>query len=172
MWCFRHVQILERLLEPERCFIFRVPWVDDRGEAHVNRGFRVQFSQALGPCRGGLRFHPSMTLSVAKFLAFEQVIYYLVQIYYHANSLLLLPVFSSCMSFVLFVWNFSFSVSALHSIWLNEYHGGCHAHKHDSRTEKCNYLNLSRYCHIVMFFFLLSIIPHWIPNPVAWFYSW
>jgi glutamate dehydrogenase (NADP+) len=72
---FRYVQILERLLEPERCFIFRVPWVDDRGEPHVNRGFRVQFSQALGPCRGGLRFHPSMNLSVAKFLAFEQVIY-------------------------------------------------------------------------------------------------
>uniref|UniRef100_A0A0D3EQ53 glutamate dehydrogenase (NADP(+)) n=1 Tax=Oryza barthii TaxID=65489 RepID=A0A0D3EQ53_9ORYZ len=70
----QHVQILERLLEPERCFIFRVPWVDDRGEAHVNRGFRVQFSQALGPCRGGLRFHPSMTLSVAKFLAFEQTL--------------------------------------------------------------------------------------------------
>uniref|UniRef100_A0A0D9V206 glutamate dehydrogenase (NADP(+)) n=1 Tax=Leersia perrieri TaxID=77586 RepID=A0A0D9V206_9ORYZ len=70
----QHVQILERLLEPERCFIFRVPWVDDRGETHVNRGFRVQFSQALGPCRGGLRFHPSMTLSVAKFLAFEQTL--------------------------------------------------------------------------------------------------
>lgn len=68
----QYVQILERLLEPERCFIFRVPWLDDRGEAHVNRGFRVQFSQALGPCRGGLRFHPSMNLSVAKFLAFEQ----------------------------------------------------------------------------------------------------
>uniref|UniRef100_A0A453EWZ1 Uncharacterized protein n=1 Tax=Aegilops tauschii subsp. strangulata TaxID=200361 RepID=A0A453EWZ1_AEGTS len=70
----QYVQILERLLEPERCFIFRVPWVDDRGEAHVNRGFRVQFSQALGPCRGGLRFHPSMNLSVAKFLAFEQTL--------------------------------------------------------------------------------------------------
>ncbi|KAL6884619.1 hypothetical protein ACP4OV_010555 [Aristida adscensionis] len=69
-----YVQILERLLEPERCFIFRVPWVDDRGEAHVNRGFRVQFSQALGPCRGALRFHPSMNLSVAKFLAFEQTL--------------------------------------------------------------------------------------------------
>ncbi|CAM0881349.1 unnamed protein product [Alopecurus aequalis] len=70
----QYVQILERLLEPERCFIFRVPWVDDKGEAHVNRGFRVQFSQALGPCRGGLRFHPSMNLSVAKFLAFEQTL--------------------------------------------------------------------------------------------------
>ncbi|GJN18631.1 hypothetical protein PR202_gb05808 [Eleusine coracana subsp. coracana] len=70
----QYVPILERLLEPERCFIFRVPWVDDRGEPHVNRGFRVQFSQALGPCRGGLRFHPSMNLSVAKFLAFEQTL--------------------------------------------------------------------------------------------------
>ncbi|KAG0538081.1 hypothetical protein BDA96_03G204300 [Sorghum bicolor] len=70
----QYIQILERLLEPERCFIFRVPWIDDRGEAHVNRGFRVQFSQALGPCRGGLRFHPSMSLSVAKFLAFEHTL--------------------------------------------------------------------------------------------------
>ena len=80
--CFRYVQILERLLEPERCFIFRVPWIDDRGEAHVNRGFRVQFSQALGPCRGGLRFHPSMSLSVAKFLAFEHVMLYLSKMHY------------------------------------------------------------------------------------------
>lgn len=67
-----YVRILERLLEPERMIIFRVSWIDDKGETHVNRGFRVQFSQALGPCRGGLRFHPSMTLSVAKFLGFEQ----------------------------------------------------------------------------------------------------
>lgn len=64
---------MERLLEPERTIIFRVPWVDDRGETNVNRGFRVQFNQSLGPCRGGLRFHPSMNLSIAKFLAFEQV---------------------------------------------------------------------------------------------------
>lgn len=67
-------QILERLLEPERMIVFRVPWIDDRGETHVNRGFRVQFSQVLGPCRGGLRFHPCMNLSVAKFLAFEQTL--------------------------------------------------------------------------------------------------
>lgn len=67
-----YVRILERLLEPERMIIFRVSWIDDKGETHVNRGFRVQFSQALGPCRGGLRFHQSMTLSVAKFLGFEQ----------------------------------------------------------------------------------------------------
>ncbi|KAJ6840663.1 NADP-specific glutamate dehydrogenase [Iris pallida] len=70
----QYVHILERLLEPERMIVFRVPWVDDRGETHVNRGFRVQFSQALGPCRGGLRFHPSMNLSIAKFLAFEQTL--------------------------------------------------------------------------------------------------
>ncbi|XP_042462787.1 NADP-specific glutamate dehydrogenase-like isoform X2 [Zingiber officinale] len=69
-----YVHILERLLEPERAVFFRVPWVDDRGETHVNRGFRVQFSQVLGPCRGGLRFHPSMNLSIAKFLGFEQTL--------------------------------------------------------------------------------------------------
>ncbi|KAG9455572.1 hypothetical protein H6P81_000080 [Aristolochia fimbriata] len=70
----QYVHILERLLEPERMIIFRVPWVDDKGETHVNRGFRVQFSQVLGPCRGGLRYHPSMNLSVAKFLGFEQTL--------------------------------------------------------------------------------------------------
>lgn len=67
---------MERLLEPERMLIFRVPWVDDRGETHVNRGYRIHFNQTLGPCRGGLRFHPSMNLSIAKFLAFEQVFFY------------------------------------------------------------------------------------------------
>lgn len=70
----QYVHILERLLEPERMIIFRVPWVDDKGETHVNRGFRVRFSQVLGPCRGGLRFHPTMNLSVAKFIAFEQTL--------------------------------------------------------------------------------------------------
>ncbi|KAM3747412.1 hypothetical protein ACB098_05G032500 [Castanea mollissima] len=69
-----YVNIMERLLEPERMIIFRVPWVDDRGETNVNRGFRVQFSQALGPCRGGIRFHPLMNLSIAKFLGFEQTL--------------------------------------------------------------------------------------------------
>ncbi|MCL7043935.1 hypothetical protein MKW94_015114 [Papaver nudicaule] len=69
-----YVRILERLLEPERMLVFRVPWIDDKGESHVNRGFRTQFSQSLGPCRGGLRFHPSMNLSVAKFLGFEQTL--------------------------------------------------------------------------------------------------
>ncbi|XP_010267044.1 PREDICTED: NADP-specific glutamate dehydrogenase-like isoform X2 [Nelumbo nucifera] len=69
-----YIHILERLLEPERMIVFRVPWVDDRGETHVNRGFRVQFSQVLGPCRGGLRYHPSMNLSTAKFLGFEQTL--------------------------------------------------------------------------------------------------
>ncbi|GFP86102.1 NADP-specific glutamate dehydrogenase [Phtheirospermum japonicum] len=68
------VNTMERLLEPERTIIFRVPWVDDRGETHVNRGFRVHFNQTLGPCRGGLRFHPSMNLSIAKFLSFQQTL--------------------------------------------------------------------------------------------------
>jgi len=72
--CDRYVHVLERLVEPERVVIFKVPWVDDKGEAHVNRGFRVQFNQALGPYKGGLRFHPTVNLSVVKFLAFEQVI--------------------------------------------------------------------------------------------------
>ncbi|KAM0956573.1 hypothetical protein ACFX2A_025329 [Malus domestica] len=69
-----YVNIMERLLEPERTLVFRVRWMDDRGETHVNRGFRVQFNQALGPCRGGFRFHPSMNLSIAKFLGFEQTL--------------------------------------------------------------------------------------------------
>lgn len=65
--------IIERLIEPERVIIFRVPWVDDRGQVHVNRGYRVQMSSAIGPYKGGLRFHPSVNLGVLKFLAFEQV---------------------------------------------------------------------------------------------------
>jgi hypothetical protein len=64
--------ILVRLVEPERQIIFRVPWLDDRGEVKVNRGFRVEFSSALGPYKGGLRFHPSVNLSIIKFLGFEQ----------------------------------------------------------------------------------------------------
>jgi glutamate dehydrogenase (NADP+) len=65
--------ILVRLVEPERQIIFRVPWLDDRGEVKVNRGFRVEFSSALGPYKGGLRFHPSVNLSIIKFLGFEQI---------------------------------------------------------------------------------------------------
>src|SRR5690606_6974438 len=64
--------LLERLCEPERQFIFRVPWQDDDGRTHVNRGFRVQFNSALGPYKGGLRFHPSVNLGIVKFLGFEQ----------------------------------------------------------------------------------------------------
>lgn len=64
--------ILERLVEPERQIIFRVPWMDDRGRIQVNRGFRVQFNSAIGPYKGGLRFHPSVTLGIIKFLGFEQ----------------------------------------------------------------------------------------------------
>ena len=66
-------KILERIVEPERVIMFRVPWQDDRGEIQVNRGFRVQMNGALGPYKGGLRFHRSVTLGVLKFLAFEQV---------------------------------------------------------------------------------------------------
>jgi len=70
---YRHEKVLERIVEPERVIIFRVPWMDDRGEIHVNRGFRVEMNSALGPYKGGLRFHPSVNLSILKFLAFEQV---------------------------------------------------------------------------------------------------
>lgn len=65
--------ILERLVEPERQIIFRVPWVDDSGKVQVNRGFRVQFNSAIGPYKGGIRFHPSVSLSIIKFLGFEQI---------------------------------------------------------------------------------------------------
>ena len=64
--------LLERMCEPERVVMFRVPWVDDKGEVHVNRGFRVQYNSAIGPYKGGLRFHPSVNLSIMKFLGFEQ----------------------------------------------------------------------------------------------------
>jgi glutamate dehydrogenase (NADP+) len=69
----RRARILERVVEPERVVMFRVPWQDDCGEIHVNRGFRVQMNSAIGPYKGGLRFHPSVNLGVLKFLAFEQV---------------------------------------------------------------------------------------------------
>lgn len=65
--------ILERIIEPERVIMFRVPWVDDQGNVQINRGYRVQFNSALGPYKGGLRFHPSVNLSIIKFLGFEQV---------------------------------------------------------------------------------------------------
>jgi glutamate dehydrogenase (NADP+) len=66
-------KIMERLVEPERVILFRVPWMDDQGEVQVNRGFRIEMSSAIGPYKGGLRFHPSVNLSILKFLAFEQV---------------------------------------------------------------------------------------------------
>lgn len=65
--------ILERLVEPERLIMFRVPWTDDQGKVRVNRGYRVQFSSAIGPYKGGLRFHPSVNASIIKFLGFEQI---------------------------------------------------------------------------------------------------
>jgi glutamate dehydrogenase (NADP+) len=70
---FAERKIIERIAEPERQIIFRVPWQDDRGEVHINRGFRVQFNSALGPYKGGLRFHPSVYLGIIKFLGFEQI---------------------------------------------------------------------------------------------------
>ena len=69
---YEEASLLERLVEPERVIIFRVPWVDDNGKIQVNRGYRVQFNGAIGPYKGGLRFHPSVNLSIMKFLAFEQ----------------------------------------------------------------------------------------------------
>ena len=69
---FKSMSLLERITEPERLIMFRVPWVDDRGQVQVNRGFRVQFNGAIGPYKGGLRFHPSVNQSIMKFLAFEQ----------------------------------------------------------------------------------------------------
>lgn len=70
---FVKANIYERIVEPERTFIFRVPWEDDKGKIHVNRGFRIQFNNAIGPFKGGLRFHPSVNLSILKFLGFEQI---------------------------------------------------------------------------------------------------
>jgi glutamate dehydrogenase/leucine dehydrogenase len=70
---YREAKILERMVEPERVIIFRVPWQDDRGEVQVNRGFRVEMNSSLGPYKGGLRFHPTVYLGLLKFLAFEQV---------------------------------------------------------------------------------------------------
>ncbi len=69
---FEKAKIIERIVEPERIITFRVPWVDDNGEVHVNLGYRVQFNSAIGPYKGGIRFHPSVNLSILKFLGFEQ----------------------------------------------------------------------------------------------------
>ena len=70
---YKEAKILDRMVEPERTIMFRVPWIDDSGEVQINRGFRVEFNSAIGPYKGGLRFHPSVNLSILKFLGFEQV---------------------------------------------------------------------------------------------------
>jgi len=70
---FRKAKILERIVEPERVILFRIPWLDDNGEVQVNKGYRLEFNSAIGPYKGGLRFHPSVNLSILKFLGFEQV---------------------------------------------------------------------------------------------------
>lgn len=80
---YKDFRILERMVEPERVIQFRVPWLDDKGQIQVNRGFRVQFNSALGPYKGGLRFHPTVNLSILKFLGFEQIF---------KNSLTTLPI--------------------------------------------------------------------------------
>ncbi len=66
-------RILERVVEPERGIMFRIPWMDDRGEIHFNKGYRVEFNSAIGPYKGGLRFHPTVNLGILKFLGFEQI---------------------------------------------------------------------------------------------------
>lgn len=70
---YRSLKIVERMVEPERVIMFRVPWMDDQGQIHINRGYRIEMNSAIGPYKGGLRFHPSVTLGILKFLAFEQV---------------------------------------------------------------------------------------------------
>ena len=69
---FEKAGVIERMVEPERQIMFRVPWVDDNGVAQVNRGFRIQFNSAIGPYKGGIRFHPTVNASIMKFLGFEQ----------------------------------------------------------------------------------------------------
>jgi glutamate dehydrogenase (NADP+) len=80
---YKQAKVLERMVEPERVIMFRVPWVDDKGQVQVNRGFRIEMNSAIGPYKGGLRFHPSVNLGILKFLAFEQVF---------KNSLTTLPI--------------------------------------------------------------------------------
>ena len=70
---YQSEKIFERMIEPERVIMFRVPWMDDHGDIHINRGFRVEMNSAIGPYKGGLRFHPSVTLGSLKFLALEQI---------------------------------------------------------------------------------------------------
>ena len=70
---YKKAKVLERLVEPERTILFRVPWIDDQGEVQINRAYRVEFNSAIGPYKGGLRFHPSVNLSILKFLGFEQI---------------------------------------------------------------------------------------------------
>lgn len=70
---YRHAKILERIAEPERVILFRVPWLDDKGEVQINKGYRIEMNSAIGPYKGGLRFHPTVNLGILKFLAFEQV---------------------------------------------------------------------------------------------------
>ena len=80
---YLHANILDRIVEPERVILFRVPWSDDQGHVNVNKGYRVEFNSAIGPYKGGLRFHSSVNLGILKFLGFEQIF---------KNSLTTLPI--------------------------------------------------------------------------------
>ena len=71
---YRKEALLERIVEPERQILFRVPWVDDKGQVQVNKGFRIQFNSAIGPYKGGIRLHPSVNIGIIKFLGFEQIL--------------------------------------------------------------------------------------------------
>jgi glutamate dehydrogenase (NADP+) len=73
---YNSAKLLERMIEPERVIMFRVAWLDDAGDVQVNRGYRVEFNSAIGPYKGGLRFHPSVNLGILKFLGFEKLINY------------------------------------------------------------------------------------------------
>ena len=79
---YKHAKILERIAEPERVIMFRIPWINDKGDVEINRGYRIEMNSAIGPYKGGLRFHPTVNLGILKFLAFEQVL---------KNSLTTLP---------------------------------------------------------------------------------
>ena len=87
---YKAAKILERIAEPERVIMFRVPWLNDKGEFVINRGFRIQMNSAIGPYKGGLRFHPSVTMGILKFLAFEQVfknsLAFFFRNYYHHSD--------------------------------------------------------------------------------------
>ena len=99
---YKEAKILERMCEPERVIIFRVPWIDDKGEFQINRGFRVQMNSAIGPYKGGIRLHPSVNLGLLKFLAFEQVLKIVIPVTSPVNVMLYLVLFLCAVSVAAF----------------------------------------------------------------------